>query len=95
MKATTFELLDAKTYTANLHAANAPGGSLEWKLEYSFVSMFGMKDMSPASFEQLHAEFAGTTDVSKWDKYKGTSVRVDNTCSNEIKPYFLEVFVRV
>jgi hypothetical protein len=69
--AKTFELLDAKTYTADLHAANKPGGTLEWGLEYSFVTMFGMKDMSVEQFEQLHAEFSSSPNSSKWSKYMG------------------------
>jgi hypothetical protein len=68
--AETFALVDAKTYTANLHAANAAGGKLEWALEYAFSTEYGMPDMSVASFEALHASFA-RDNSSLWHKYKG------------------------
>merc|ERR1712159_47013 len=42
----TWELLDMKTFTADLHKANQPGGSLEWKLEYSFKEYFQLDDLS-------------------------------------------------
>lgn len=42
------ELLDAHTYTADLHSANRNNGSgtLDWRLEYSFKGKFGLPDMS-------------------------------------------------
>ena len=57
------ELLDAHTYTADLHSANRNNGSgtLDWRLEYSFKDKFGLPDMSePANasflpFALLHA----------------------------------------
>ena len=60
----TYELLDAHTYTADLHSANKAGSKdLDWKLEYAFKKTFGMADMSAASFEALNAKLAGS-DVS-------------------------------
>ena len=66
-------MLDAKTYTANLHAANAGGSTgagLQWELEYAFSTEFGMSDLSAASFEALHVQFA-QENSSLWRKYKG------------------------
>ena len=42
------ELLDAHTYTADLHSANRNNGSgtPDWRLEYSFKGKFGLPDMS-------------------------------------------------
>jgi hypothetical protein len=70
--AKTFELLDAHTFTADLHAANKGGGSdMDWRLEYSFKATFGMADMSAASFELLNAKLAGSAGDATWEKYRG------------------------
>ena len=73
----TWELLDMKTYIADLHAANKPGGSLQWKLEYSFKQQFRMHDLSPQSFAALHETFAQENDSNTelgdnlWDQFIG------------------------
>jgi hypothetical protein len=74
-------------YTADLHAANKAGAapaSLEWKLEYSFKSQFGMADMSVGSFEALAGQLATPSaaaavggDASSaaedtWNRYRGS-----------------------
>jgi hypothetical protein len=62
----SFELLDAHTYTADLHQGNA-AGALDWKLEYSFRAFFGMADMSVPSFEALSAKLlAGGPEWQQW-----------------------------
>jgi hypothetical protein len=71
----TYELLDAKTYTADLHAANRRGSvepaAMEWKLEYSFKQQFNMSDMSVASFEALAARLDSSAGDAQWSKYRG------------------------
>ena len=73
----TFELLDATTFTADLHEANRVG-KLDWKVEYEFKTRFQMVDMAPSSFELLATRLLdegdgvkGVTDSSLWDTYKG------------------------
>ena len=70
--ASTYELLDMHTYTADLHAANtAPRGDpLRWGLEYSFRDQFNMSDLSAASFEALAARLAADGSAA-WHEYKG------------------------
>ena len=69
----TFVLQEAFTYYADLHAANAaPEKGLQWQLAYEFTKEYNMADMSPASFELLHADFA-RTGSELWDKYHGKS----------------------
>eukprot|EP00937_MAST-01D_sp_MAST-1D-sp2_P004275 g4275.t1 len=75
----TYELLDAHTYTADLHAANAGAGAgagalkggLKWVLEYSFRDAFGVGDLSAASLERLNARLASSAGDAAWDKYRG------------------------
>ena len=53
------ELLDAHTYTADLHSANRNNGSgtLDWRLEYSFKDKFGLPDMSEPANTSLSPLF--------------------------------------
>lgn len=73
--AESFELLDAHTYTADLHAANrkaaARGGGgggdaadLDWQLEYSFKAQFGLDDMGVGSFEALAHRLASDSSTN-------------------------------
>jgi len=70
-------LLDAHTYTVDLHAANGNAGSsavapaLDWELEYSFRAAFRTPDMSAASLEALGARLAGAAGDTAWEKYRG------------------------
>ena len=68
-------LLDAHTYTADLHAANghsgAAAGALDWQLEYSFRDTFGVPDMSAASMEALHQRLASDAGNAVWERYRG------------------------
>ena len=64
----SFELLDAHTFTADLHAGNR-AGKLDWQLEYSFKRFFGLPDMSVASFEALSARLLRGGDL--WQQYMG------------------------
>lgn len=66
----TFVLTEVRTFTADLHAANAPGGSLKWGLEYDFRQQFGMADLTPSSFDNLSARLA-EEDSPLWARYKG------------------------
>jgi len=69
----TWELLDMKTYTADLHTANKQG-SLDWGLEYSFKEKFGLDDLSPQSFAALHGKFMQEENEggpSLWEEYIG------------------------
>ena len=75
----SFELLDAATYTADLHEANKLG-ALNWKKEYDFKERFRMDDMSPRSFERLATRLLAQEDeqeaergegASLWQAYKG------------------------
>ena len=80
----SFELLDAHTYTADLHAANqkaaARGGGgaaadLDWRLEYSFKDQFGLDDMSVGSFEALAQRLASNSSangINQWECYTGS-----------------------
>lgn len=64
--ATTLELVDMLTYVADLHAANAAGTELVWKLEYSTKEKFGMADLSPVSFAKAVAVLAADNSTL-WD----------------------------
>ena len=66
----TFALVDAKTFMADLHAANAKGGALEWKLEFSFRAFFSMADLSPSSFDALSSKLA-VDNSPLWSHYRG------------------------
>jgi hypothetical protein len=76
--ARSYALLDAHTYTADLHAANADHGnggaapSLDWELEYSFREAFSVPDMSAAALEALGARLAvGGAGDTVWAKFRG------------------------
>lgn len=70
--AKTFALVDAHTFTADLHSANKNNASeMDWKLEYSFKSTFSMPDLSPSSFAELNAKLAGPKGDAEWLKYRG------------------------
>lgn len=67
----TYELADMRTYNADLHHANA-GNELQWRLEYSFRSFFGMDDLSPKSFAELVSQLADAHDpAGMWHAYRG------------------------
>ena len=69
--AESFELLEMKTFYADLHAGNKKSPpSLDWQLEYDFRKKFGMADLSPASFEALHAKMA-SEGSALWQTYRG------------------------
>lgn len=63
------KLTDIYTYIADLHEAES-SGSLRWVLEYDFRKQFQMSDLSPASFEVLHAQFAQPVN-QLWHDYRG------------------------
>ena len=65
---TSFELLDAHTFTADLHRGNRDG-KLDWRLEYSFREFFGIPDMSVESFENLSTKLLEGGD--EWRQYMG------------------------
>jgi hypothetical protein len=67
--AKTFELVDVRTYIADLHAGNTAGG-MKWVLEYTHRDKFGMPDLSPASFAAAVAAF-GVNGSATWNAYKG------------------------
>eukprot|EP01048_Picozoa_sp_COSAG05_P009642 COSAG05_NODE_802_length_7223_cov_58.956569_5_plen_120_part_00 len=85
--AASFELLDAHTYTADLHAANRKAASrgggvraedLDWELEYSFKAQFSLEDMSVGSFEALAQRLASnsSTDGNKqWVRISSPSTQ--------------------
>lgn len=61
-------LTSVRTYYADLHDANRVG-ALNWTLEYDMREHFAMRDLSPASFEALHARLAA--DDALWGEYRG------------------------
>ena len=69
----SFELLDAATYTADLHEANKLG-ALNWKKEYDFKQRFGMDDMSPRSFERLATRLLAQEDGQEAERVEGASL---------------------
>ena len=66
----THRLLDAHTYVADLQAANR-GGSLDWRLEYSFRAAFGVRDMDPLTLEGLATRLASSDGDALWAKLRG------------------------
>jgi len=70
-----FALLDMRTYAADLHAANAPGGAPEWALEYSFAETFGIAPgsaagISPLALAELVQRMAAPQSP-EWERYRG------------------------
>ena len=49
----SYELLDAHTYTADLHAAYRRG-ELEWSLEYSFREHYDLSDIMSGTHTHTH-----------------------------------------
>ena len=81
--AETLELLDMRTYIADLHEANAKGAGTppEWKLEYTFKDKFQMADLSLRSFEALHADMAAHRSAA-WAAHRGGADGLSLLCSS-------------
>ena len=52
----SLDILDYDQYYLNLDKANA-AGVMQWELEYSARSYFGLDDLTPASWNKLHQRF--------------------------------------
>ncbi|KAH3743097.1 sphingomyelin phosphodiesterase acid-like 3 [Pelomyxa schiedti] len=63
---TTFELLDYDQYYTDLLAGNA-AGELTWEIEYSAVKYYGLRDLSPASMDELSARLL--TEDATWEQF--------------------------
>lgn len=72
-------LLDAHTFAADLNEGNSPPGTdrrshhekdLRWKLLYSFTDKFGMRELSPSSFEKLASRMRHPFSF-EWEQYRG------------------------
>jgi len=80
-----FEFVDYDHYTTDIVAANK-NDKPEWKLEYSAKSEYGLKDLSPASWDDLWHRFQDD-DVLFQRYYQNLNTRVNATdiCDAECK----------
>jgi len=62
MDKTTFELLDHVTFYGNVTEANIKG-SITFRMEYSAKEAYGLKDMSPQSWEKVAMDMLKNTTV--------------------------------
>ena len=70
--ARTFELVDTKTFVADLHAANSNGTSQpKWRLEYSFQDAFNVTNLSAEAIAGLVDRMASAGGDDVWDRYRG------------------------
>ncbi|PRP89006.1 putative sphingomyelin phosphodiesterase [Planoprotostelium fungivorum] len=75
--ASDFSFIDYDHYMTNLEAANE-NDKPEWKLEYSARDEYSVKDLSPASYDDLWHRFA--TDDALFQKWhKNTRTQVDQS----------------
>ncbi len=64
---TSFQLLDMLTFYSNMTQANLEG-KMTWQLEYSATEAYGMKDLSPAEWDNVLQRMK--TDKSVWLKFE-------------------------
>jgi len=85
----SFTVLDAETYSANVTEANALNRDPEWKLLYNTRQFYGMTDLSPQSWSELIERLYKDNDL--FDSYLRFYYRNDpqESCDNACRRKFI------